>query len=127
MRELHSSPYQRLMIAEINMFYNTDLILMDATQGFSHGGPDKGVLIEPGLLLASKDRVAMDAVGVAILRLYGTTPEVMNGRIFEQEQIAHAASLGVCVDSAERIELVPLDEFSQKAANSIRKVLDEQG
>jgi uncharacterized protein (DUF362 family) len=48
MRELHSSPNQRLMIAEINASYKTDLILMDATQGFAHGGPDKGVLIEPG-------------------------------------------------------------------------------
>ena len=127
MRELHSSPYQRLMIAEINKFYNTDLILMDATQGFSKGGPDQGTLIKPGLLLASTDRVAIDAVGVALLRLYGTTPEVMKGRIFEQEQIAHAASLGVGVDSAEKIELIPLDESSKKAADSIRKVLDEQG
>jgi len=127
MRELHSSPYQRLMIAEINKFYKTKLILMDAAQGFSHGGPDRGVLIKPGLLLASTDRVAMDAVGVALLRLYGTTPEVMKGRIFEQEQIAHAASLGVGVDSGEKIELVPYDEHSRNAADAIRNVLDEQG
>ena len=127
MRELHTSPYQRLMIAEINKFYKPKLILMDATQGFSHGGPDLGVLIKPGLFLASTDRVAIDAVGVAILRLYGTTPEVMKGRIFEQEQIAHAANLGVGVDSAEKIEIVPQDENSQKAADAIRKVLYEQG
>ena len=115
------------MIAEINKFYSTDLILMDATQGFFHGGPDQGTPIKPVLLLASSDRVAIDAVGVALLRLYGTTSEVMKGRIFEQEQIAHAASLGIGVNSAEKIELVPLDESSQKAADSIRKVLDEQG
>lgn len=100
---------------------------MDATQGFSQGGPDQGVLIKPGLLLASKDRVAIDAVGVAILWLYGTTPAVMKGRIFEQEQISHAATLGVGVDSAEKIELVPQDEYSLQAADAIRKVLDEQG
>lgn len=127
MRELHTSPFQRLMIAEINKFYKPKLILMDAEQGFSHGGPEQGALIKPGLFLASTDRVAIDAVGVAILRLYGTTPEVMKGRIFEQEQIAHAANLGVGVDSAERIELVGQDELSQKAADAIRKVLDEQG
>ena len=51
MRELHSSSYQRLMIAEINKFYKTDLILMDAMLGFSKGGPDRGTLIKPGLLL----------------------------------------------------------------------------
>ena len=100
---------------------------MGATQGFSQGGPDQGTLIKPGLLYASTDRVAMDAVGVALFRLYGTTPEVSRGRIFEQEQISHAASLGIGVNSAEKIELVPIDESSQKAADSIRKVLDEQG
>ena len=127
MRELHTSPFQRLMIAEINSFYRTKLILMDATEGFSKGGPEQGVLIKPGLLLASSDRVAVDAVGVALLRLYGTTSEVMTGRIFEQEQISRAASLGVGLDSAEKIELVPQDEYSLKAADTIRKVLDEQG
>ena len=127
MRELHTSPFQRLMIAEINKFYKTKLILMDASQGFSQGGPEQGVLIKPGLLFASMDRVAIDAVGVALLRFYGTTPDVMKGRIFEQEQIAHAASLGVGVDSAEKIELVPKDEHSRKAADAIREVLDKQG
>ncbi len=127
MRELHTSPYQRLMIAEINRFYKPKLIIMDAEKGFSEGGPELGVLINPGLFLASMDRVAIDAVGVAILRLYKTTREVMKGRIFEQEQIAHAASLGVGVDSADKIELIAHDEHSQKKADVIRKVLDEQG
>jgi uncharacterized protein (DUF362 family) len=127
MRELHSSPFQRLMIAEINKFYKTDLILMDAAQGFSQGGPDRGTLIKPGLLLASADRIAIDAVGVALLRLYGTTHEVMKGRIFEQEQIAHAANLGVGVDAADKIELVPHDEHSQTAADAIQELLDTQG
>jgi len=31
MNELHGSPDQRLMIAEINKFYTTDLVVMDAT------------------------------------------------------------------------------------------------
>lgn len=127
MRELHTSSYQRLMIAEINKFYQTDLVLMDAAQGFVSGGPEKGEIISPNLLLASSDRVAIDAVGVALLRHYGTTPEVMRGRIFDQEQIARAANLGVGVDSAEKVELVPLDEHSRKAAEVIRNVLDSQG
>lgn len=127
MRELHSSPYQRLMIAEVNRFYPTDLILMDAAEGFSRGGPDQGTLIKPGLLLASRDRVAIDAVGVALLRHYGTTPEMMRGRIFEQEQIARAASLEIGVDQARKIDLIALDEHSQRAAETIGIVLDEQG
>ena len=48
MGELHSSPHQRLMIAEINKFYRTDLIVMDATEGFTTGWADKGELHSPG-------------------------------------------------------------------------------
>ena len=127
MRELHTSPFQRLMIAEINEFYKTDMVLMDAARGFVSGGPDKGKLISPNLLIASKDRVAVDAVGVALLRHYGTTAEVMNGRIFDQEQISRAASLGVGVNSADKIDLVPLDDESRNAGETIQKVLDMQG
>lgn len=127
MRELHTSPFQRVMIAEINKFYETDLVLMDAATGFLSGGPEKGKLVSPNLLIASKDRVAVDAVGVALLRHYGSTPEVMNGRIFDQEQISRAASLGVGVNSGDEIDLVPLDDESRNAGDTIRKVLDSQG
>jgi uncharacterized protein (DUF362 family) len=127
MRELHTSPFQRVMIAEINEFYRTDLVLMDAAMGFVSGGPDKGKMVSPNLLIASKDRVAVDAVGVALLRHYGSTPEVMNGRIFDQEQISRAATLGVGVKSADKIDLVPLDDESRSAGETIRKVLNMQG
>lgn len=65
--EQHGSPFQRLMIAKINKHYRADLIVMDGIKAFISGGPEKGELIEPNLLLASEDRVAIDAVGVAIL------------------------------------------------------------
>lgn len=127
MTELHSSPYQRLMIAEINRFYNVDIVIMDATEGFVTGGPDRGELVRPKLILASKDRVAIDAVGVALLRSYGSTPEVMKGRIFGLEQISRAAELGVGVTSPSAIKLVPLDSESQKAVGDIQRILDTQG
>ena len=68
MWELHGSPHQRLMIAEIYAAYRVDLVVMDAIKAFINQGPDRGDVVEPNLLLASKDRVAIDAVGVAILR-----------------------------------------------------------
>ena len=124
MNELHTSPHQRLMIAEINKFCLTDIIVMDATEGFSSGGPDKGKLIKPGIILASRDRIAIDAVGVALLRASGTVPVVMNGKIFELEQIARAAELGVGIGSADRIRLVPLDESGRAAAELVQHQLD---
>ncbi len=97
------------MTAEINAFYRTDLVLMDAAKDFVTGGSEAGDAVEPGLLLASSNRVAVDAIGVAILSYYGTTTEASHDRIFEQEQIARAASLGVGARPADRIELVPLN------------------
>jgi uncharacterized protein (DUF362 family) len=124
MGELHSSPNQRLMIAEINKFYRTDLVLMDATDGFATGGPDKGQLIHPGVIIAGTDRVAIDAVGVALLRSYGTMRDVTEGGIFEQEQIARAAQLGIGIASAAEIRLFPLDKPAESVAERIQVQLD---
>lgn len=127
MLELHGSPYQRLMIAEINRFYNVDLVVMDAMKAFVNQGPDKGETVNPRLVLASRDRVAMDAVGIAILRIYGSTRKVMKGRIFELDQIRRAAELDVGVKSASDIELIPLTDDSIDDANKIEHILQSQG
>lgn len=123
MRELHSSPHQRAMIAEISTAFRSDLVIMDARKGFRLGGPESGTLITPGLFLASTDPVAIDAVGVALLRRFGTTPEVARGPIFAQEQLARAAELGIGVASAAAIELIGLDEAGTRAAEEIRRLL----
>ena len=127
MWELHASPSQRLMIAEINKFYNVDLVVMDAIKVFVDEGPDRGEIVEPNLLLASRDRVAIDAVGIAILRSYGTTRNVMKGRIFELDQIRRSAELGIGVKSAQEIELTPFGEESCDAADRIENILKSQG
>ncbi len=110
MAELHLSPRQRLMIAEINRFYRTDLVVMDALRAFIDGGPEQGKVVEPGLILASRDRVALDAVGVAILRYYGAKKSVAKGRIFDLQQIHRAAELGVGVSSFSKITLRALND-----------------
>ena len=127
MSELHVSPYQTLMVAEVNKFYNVDLVVMDAIKAFVNKGPDRGDLVEPNLLLASRDRVAIDAVGIAILRLYGSTPNVMKGRIFELDQIRRAAELGVGVKTASETVLVPVDEGSLDIAEKIESILRSEG
>jgi len=123
MRELHTSHHQRLMIAEINTAYTPDWILLDGVEAFTLGGPAQGKLVEPGLILAGSDRVALDAVGVAVLRHFGTTGEVERGTIFEQEQIARAVELGLGVASADQIELVTDGPESAAYADQIREVL----
>jgi uncharacterized protein (DUF362 family) len=123
MGELHSSRYQRQMIAEINTAYSPDLVVLDGVEAFVDGGPDRGTKVEARVMLAGTDRVAIDAVGVAILRLVGTTPEVSRGSIFEQEQIARAAELGLGVSSAKQIQLVTGDAKSEAFAVQVRDIL----
>jgi uncharacterized protein (DUF362 family) len=124
MSELHSSPYQRAMIAEINAAYLPDLVVLDGVEAFTNGGPDSGRKVQSSVMLAGTDRVAIDAVGVAILRHFGTTEDVSRGAIFDQDQIKRAVALGVGIDRPDRIELVTDDPESAAYAKTIRNILD---
>jgi uncharacterized protein (DUF362 family) len=124
MSELHSSANQRLMIAEINLLYKPDLIILDAIQGFANAGPETGKLVSPGVIIAGTDRVAIDAIGVAILRLMGTTVEVASGSIFAQQQIRRAVELGIGVDAPEKIDVVVTDKESWEFAQTLTSMLN---
>ncbi|HEX5434677.1 MAG TPA: DUF362 domain-containing protein [Candidatus Angelobacter sp.] len=124
MRELHSPPDQRRMIAEINTAYHPDLIVLDGVQAFTTGGPEEGKLVNSNVVLAGTDRIAIDAVGVALLRYYGTTKEVSRGAIFDQEQIARAVQLNLGVRNPKQIDLVTGDRESAEYAKQVRAILD---
>ena len=126
MSELHSSPYQRHMIAEINVAYQPALIVLDGVEAFVDGGPDRGKRVAAQVILAGTDRVAIDAVGVAILRYFGTTPAVSQGSIFQQEQIARAVELGLGVGGPEEIELITADPESAAYAGEIQQILQQE-
>ncbi len=123
MRELHGSTYQRQMIAEINQLYRPALVVMDGLEAFTDGGPDAGTLVKPQVMLLGTDRVALDAVGVAILRMHGGNATISRGRIFDQDQIVRAVQLGLGVKGPDGIELVTDDPDSRKVAEQIRAVL----
>jgi uncharacterized protein (DUF362 family) len=119
MSELHGSRHMRTMIGEINAARLPDLIVLDGVTAFTHGGPDKGTLADTQVMLAGTDPVAMDAIGVAILRLFGTTADVSRGAVFEQEQIARAAELGLGIAGPDQIELLTEDAEGEALAAEI--------
>jgi len=123
MTELHSSNYQREMIAEINSVYNPDLIVMDGVVTFVDRGPMEGTRVEANVFVAGTDKIAIDAVGVALLRILGTTPEVTNGPIFEQDQIKRAVELGLGVTSPNEIEFLTDSEDSEELVAEIKEEL----
>jgi uncharacterized protein (DUF362 family) len=124
MRELHLSRSQPEMIAEINTAYEPNLILLDGLQAFTRGGPAKGILVSPNVLLVGRDRIAIDAVGVAILRKYGTTRAVSKGSIFDHPQIARAVELGIGVGSPDQIRIITRDEQSKTFSEEILEILN---
>ena len=124
MNELHQSRSQRKMIAEINVAYTPALVVMDGVDAFVSGGPARGKRVSPEVVVAGTDRVAIDAIGAAILRHFGTTPEVSKGPVFQQEQIARAAELRLGVGQPGEIEWLTPDEESEAYAAQIAGVLD---
>jgi uncharacterized protein (DUF362 family) len=123
MRELHSSPHQRKMIAEINEPFKPALIVLDGIDAFVDGGPMTGKLAKGEVFLASTDRVAIDAVGVAILKFLGSNESIMKPKIFEQEQIARAVELGLGVSSPSEIDVIPADEKSKGYRDQVLEIL----
>jgi len=57
-------------VAEINLFRQPDLIIMDGRKAFVTGGPATGELVEPGVIMASGDMVAIDVEALRILGAY---------------------------------------------------------
>ena len=123
MQELHQSPSQQEMIAEINEPFSPDIILLDGIEAFVDGGPATGKRVAGNVFLASDDRVALDAVGVAILKRLGSNDAIMQRKIFEQRQIARAAELGIGAQSPSEIELVAANRQSVKYRNEVNEIL----
>lgn len=125
MAQLHRSPHQRKMIAEINEPFSPALIVLDAIDVFVDGGPITGKLVKGNVFVAGTDRVAVDSVGVAILKVLGSNEDIMKRRIFEQEQIARAVELGLGVSSPSEIDVVAVDPESQEYCNRVVEMLNK--
>lgn len=123
MGELHSSPHQRLMIAEINKAYDPALVLLDGVEAFVNGGPEAGGVAKPGVILAGTDRIAVDVVAIGILRSLGTTSAVSQGSVWKLEQIQRAIALGLGAGNPEQIEIITADGESLKMADHIRPLI----
>ncbi len=126
MTELHTSVRSmRKMIAELNQAYTPSLILLDAIAAFVDGGPMTGKKHNTGLIMAGTDRIAVDAAGLAVLKLAGSNKAIMGKKIFEHEQISRAVELGLGITGPGEIEIVTDDGTSREEAEKLIQVLNE--
>jgi len=124
-RTMHRSPHMRRMIAELNTGYRPQLIVLDGVTAFTDGGPSRGELKQGNVMIAGDDRVAVDAVGLAVLKELGANQAIMGRKIFEQEQMARAVELGLGVTGPGEIELVTADPEAQAYARRVEGILAE--
>jgi uncharacterized protein (DUF362 family) len=122
-RPMHASPDGRRMIAELNTGYKPNLIVMDGVAVFTDGGPGTGELKAGNVFIGGDDRIAVDAVGLALLKSLGANEAIMSRGIFEQEQIARAVELGLGVSGPGLVDIVTADPQSRAVADTLRGIL----
>ena len=127
MTELHTSLSQRLMIAEANRFYQPALVVLDGVEAFIDEGPDTGTKVWGDVIMAGTDRVAIDAVGLTLLRMLGYTGKAANGPVFAQEQIARGVELGLGVNGPDKITFLTDDPESAAYTAQIQEQMRLSG
>ena len=105
---MHFGSGFRDRLAEISAVFRPSLAVLDGRLGFADGGPDEGALVRPGFVAAASDPLALDAVGLASLRLEGTNDAIGRGSIWQIPVMRRAAEIGVGVGDAGRIRIVGL-------------------
>ncbi|MEX0676256.1 MAG: DUF362 domain-containing protein [Pirellulales bacterium] len=92
-------------VAELNLGITPALNILDGTKSFVFGGPSHGDSVDPKLVVASRDRIAADATGVAVLKRYGTERRLQRYSIWENPFIRHGIKIGLGIDSRDKLKL----------------------
>jgi uncharacterized protein (DUF362 family) len=122
-RSMHRSPDMRRMIAELNAGYRPRLVVLDGVSAFTDGGPSSGEQKEGNVVIVGDDRVAVDAVGLAVLKELGANDGIMGRGIWAQEQLARAVELSLGARGPDDIELVTDDAASRAYAARLERIL----
>lgn len=107
-------------IAILNQIFHPLLTVLDATTALLNGGPQgdgaDAVLTRPGLVFASNDRVALDALGVSLIQEELATavvpipdaahPVLVRERAWSLPQITAASELGLGAARAADVDLL---------------------
>jgi uncharacterized protein (DUF362 family) len=92
-------------IAELNLGIAPALNILDGSTCFVFGGPSSGDTAEPKVIVASRDRVAADATGIALLKSIGTEERLQDRSIWDNPFIKHAIKIGIGIDSVRKLNL----------------------
>jgi uncharacterized protein (DUF362 family) len=92
-------------IAELNLGLKPSLNILDGSTSFVFGGPSQGDTATPKVIVASSDRIAADATGIAVLKSIGTEPRLQNRPIWSNPFLRHGIQIGLGVGSPAQVVL----------------------
>jgi len=87
-----------MKMIELSLPLGPDLIIMDGRKSFVTAGPAEGEVVEPNVIMASGDRIAIDVEGVKILQSY-PRDNLIKMPVWEMPLIKRAIELGLGVSS----------------------------
>lgn len=93
-------------VAELNMAVRPHLFVVDGLQSMIRGGPWSGEAAPTGIILASGDPIAADAVVLGIIRAFGQWGMVKSKGVWEQVQVRRAIALGLGATGPDEVELI---------------------
>lgn len=91
-------------IADLNLVVHPHLIIMDGRKCFISGGPASGELRNPGLVLASGDRIALDIEALRTVAAFDGSS--LKNDPWSYTQIRRAVELGLGVKNEQEYEVV---------------------
>ncbi len=94
-----------LKMIELNLAVQPDLIIMDGRKAFVTDGPIKGEMVEPGVIMASGDQIALDVEGLKVLKSY-PRENMLKAPVWEMPIIRRAVELGLGVSGEEDYRVV---------------------
>jgi uncharacterized protein (DUF362 family) len=93
------------LMAEMSLAIRPSLHILDGTAAFVAGGPSDGTVVHPRLVIASRDMLATDVTGLAVLRHHGTSPDIQGHSPWTQPKIRHGIALGLGVKGPDEIDV----------------------
>jgi uncharacterized protein (DUF362 family) len=105
-------------LLDINSAFSVDMVVSDALKMNVGHGTDPKDEVEPGIIIASDNIVANDAVTVALMRYYKTV-RVVDKPTRDHEQFIHAKRLRLGSPNLNDIRLKTLDLTGSKEFSSL--------
>jgi uncharacterized protein (DUF362 family) len=108
-------------VAELNLGFAPALNILDGTESFVFGGPSHGDTAQAKVAVVSRDRIAADAVGVAVLKSLGCEDRLAKRSPWELPFIKHGIKIGLGIDSVKKLKLH--QQGLDKEIDEIKKML----